>query len=1075
MSLELFDAAQHKVVPLLTGRKSEFFGRNEYETFDASDKHEEFWHSHKISPLLKVQSIVKNALDGLRCNAQFAKKLDDNMLNHDKHIPSIIRGRSIKESVMAFSSIDTFTPWKFEGIEDDAIIKICRELIDIVEIAHEKRERADDILEAGLGSRKRKMKVGAADTGCAAMQQGCDVAAAAGGDEESTSLDMLQNTAAKRMCTPPPNFQQESVSSQGSSAELQISTLARTPKIVAMYVEGGPLRIQEFLKGFIAELHGDSSVQASQQKWRLCKLVLLAYVRDNISDMCSGENSEGLEELLQWWQCICEEKRGLLFFYELDCMLKDKEPSALEGWNFDVQKAGKQYEACVFVLYRQVHEGMLKSNFLKKQWKQTVQAEWFEPLNTELAETLLDRADKFLRERSFVTTILGKLFETGSYIVFFRMDVLTARLVHEQCQIQHMLQTQRRSQTLQTAAVGEEKLSSMGVVDSAPPAAEIHIISKSAINFIVSSDKWHTWLSEGKSPSQVQVSEIVSDLQEIARLPPSLLEANEVPLSAAGSVKVEECIGAMQKKYEPGNEGSDAELDAETAADLASRTRERREKVNQILLAHVDARDFYLERLCGKGTLSVGVYVDSASGDERQVSSESIALVFVPNKSFNDHSEEDKDLLCPIRKCIMQEPVTCADGKTYERSAIERWAEINPSGPLTRMPLQVGGKLQYTPNVDIQERVAKFKKEKLAEFELLRQTFEGEDERRILCNRYGVELKDIDSEENTSRQQIDSAKAFFDRMVTRGAQSDPLACLTGPPASGKTITMQQIVYVAAEECIAQIKKGINVKTTEMLPLLPLFMRAAVLSKLISTCTRGSDEEVITLRQLVVLFLDYGIAQMIFENGAKTLILALFDVDQVLICIDGLDEAGKHQELVEGNIEHAVKEAMQQNRKLHVLLSTREHSYVHSRSCLRLGDFSVVYLQPLDDSRRQKLIQERLKHLPTEKVAMFQEQLKKIARKNPELMTSPFLLSLIIEIYKKDDAIPDQRVRLYSMQVEATVSRCITHRFDDNPEVRAAAQKLATKYLEILAFVCQLQMEERDFTLATCQGHIRELW
>ena len=81
---------------------------------------------------------------------------------------------------------------------------------------------------------------------------------------------------------------------------------------------------------------------------------------------------------------------------------------------------------------------------------------------------------------------------------------------------------------------------------------------------------------------------------------------------------------------------------------------------------------------------------------------------------------------------------------------------------------------------------------------------------------------------------------------------------------------------------------------------------------------------------------------------------------------------------------------------------------------------------------------------------------------------------MIEVYKKDSIIPKQRIELYAKQVQAIVSRCITNRINDTLEVRAAAQKLATKYLETLAFVCQLQLKERDFSLATCQGHMREL-
>jgi len=261
------------------------------------------------------------------------------------------------------------------------------------------------------------------------------------------------------------------------------------------------------------------------------------------------------------------------------------------------------------------------------------------------------------------------------------------------------------------------------------------------------------------------------------------------------------------------------------------------------------------------------------------------------------------------------------------------------------------------PNVEIKENFKKFKKDKLAELELLKQSAEGEDEKPLFRNRYGFRSKDGNprSKEFAEGKRIDSADEFLQCMVDESSAMG-LACLTGPPAFGKTVTMQQIVYAAAQKCLAQTNERVDIKSTQKLPLLPLFMRAAVLSEIMS----NSNEKMTTLRQLVELFLNDGIAQKIFPDGAKASILKLYDMDQVLNCIDGLDEAAEHQELVEGSIKHAVKSAAATDRRVHMLLSTTEHSYVHSRACLRLGDLSEVNLQPLDEYRRQKIITKRLK-------------------------------------------------------------------------------------------------------------------
>jgi len=93
IALELFDAGQHTVVPMLTGRKSENFGgRNEFEMIEESDTLEEFWQLQKMPPDLRVKSVVQQALKGLRCKKEFATrmKMDDKMLDHIPLIPSAV-------------------------------------------------------------------------------------------------------------------------------------------------------------------------------------------------------------------------------------------------------------------------------------------------------------------------------------------------------------------------------------------------------------------------------------------------------------------------------------------------------------------------------------------------------------------------------------------------------------------------------------------------------------------------------------------------------------------------------------------------------------------------------------------------------------------------------------------------------------------------------------------------------------------------------------------------------------------------------------------------------------------------
>jgi hypothetical protein len=392
-------------------------------------------------------------------------------------------------------------------------------------------------------------------------------------------------------------------------------------------------------------------------------------------------------------------------------------------------------------------------------------------------------------------------------------------------------------------------------------------------------------------------------------------------------------------------------------------------------------------------------------------------------------------------------------------------------------------------NKDIHDKIKEFKETKFGELNCMKQNAEGEDEKRILRNRHGYTAQTVGSTE-LQGEVFDSAKDLIvdgschmqptTEEALRGVTGKGLACLTGPPASGKTVAMQQIVYAAVKDCRAKME------TFGEMPLLPLFMRAAVLSKLmsdrfesVSASTLDAHLPVkheILLREVVEMFLAHGIKEGVFLEDSKQVILNLYDYDRVLIFIDRLDEAAAHQELLEMSIERAVRNAKHQKRRLHILISTREHSYVHSRACLRLGDFHVVHLHPLNEARQKTMIEGRI---PSEKVDTFCQQLTVIAGNHQELTTSPFLLSLMIEVYQKEDKIPTRRVELYEEQVKAIVSRCVLGKLKDDEDASGGLEdkkrEVATQYLEVLAFVCQMRLAKRDFKLAERTSHVQDLW
>eukprot|EP00936_MAST-01D_sp_MAST-1D-sp1_P002132 g2132.t1 len=63
------------------------------------------------------------------------------------------------------------------------------------------------------------------------------------------------------------------------------------------------------------------------------------------------------------------------------------------------------------------------------------------------------------------------------------------------------------------------------------------------------------------------------------------------------------------------------------------------------------------------------------------------------------------DFFCPITQEIMVDPVTAADGGTYERNAIMRWMSVRCSSPLTNLWLS---SKDLRPNAELLERMLRF-------------------------------------------------------------------------------------------------------------------------------------------------------------------------------------------------------------------------------------------------------------------------------------------------------------------------------------------------------------------------------
>ena len=351
--------------------------------------------------------------------------------------------------------------------------------------------------------------------------------ASASGDP--TFLRTLQQTVARGMCTPtnpermstPPPPARQSIS-QDSITESQPSTApgsparGNTPEAIAVLVPGDVGQFQEHLRTFIFPDKA-SGGQLVQQEWRFCVLVLISFLRDNISDMCKSKNQAEREFELQKWRYRCAEP-GEAFVKNFDRLLRAFKS---QDFGFDCQKLAavtRDWKFCIFLLDKIVSQKLQDDDQI--EWEEEVQKNWFDPENADAAAVFLDRAEPFLGatfggSKTRCANILGELVPANSYIVFFRMDALTSLLMREHCRVQHALDNKMQFQQVQAGAEHKRHLST----------------SINTVSLIVSSANWHECFSEHKHPSEARMTELVAGLQQIASLPTVLLDAQQVPVS----------------------------------------------------------------------------------------------------------------------------------------------------------------------------------------------------------------------------------------------------------------------------------------------------------------------------------------------------------------------------------------------------------------------------------------------------------------------------------------------------------------------------------------------------------------
>jgi hypothetical protein len=1158
MTLELHEQGRVCVLPLLIGSESATGRRSFYQDFDEYDDEQmsSFWPIQEVSKVLRVESVVKSALDGLRSEFHVAQGLHDKELKvkalsilHSPDGQLVNAGRSVWQTLQAFRSRQHFSTLKIVGEENDAVNKVIKVIKDVIKLlvppdiagAPEPPRSCTSLALFGPHDQGNTSQhfVPVSETSPAGFQRSHDQSRSASSGVTITRAHTLfsperdpgqfylvhsrhlsatasdNRLSASGDATFSGRERPQDVS-EGAAGSADTTTYQY--EVVAYLKKRGLQRIAERLSDELSleeidDLDHVKEERLNKIEWledaprkkllKLCREVTARLMSADDNDLSADDtisqgaftplaHSEGsydgegfesdgedvliaarnggdcakFQEHMQffikswrwhletdpaqessvlddtlWTRCmflwirfahdatldqrLCDKwlhattnspNQDRLLSILTEC-LSDSGTTHPRWSPVESGQCRKQYAAGISFTDMVVRHALRRNETSRKDWTDIVVRGWFNNTHEPFSDFLI-RANMFLNNPEHHIngmSIFEALVETQSYVVFTKMSGLAASLLF--------------------GYLEARKLD----LDSAGGAARGGRTLLHGFTSFVSSEG-HAFSLSRTGMHSLHV--IVQGLQGMVHLAHTCWEM-------MGPVKTAQAFLLLQEDHT-------VELDTQDALFLSKQkdvpwedgssyegrvAEERRMKVVRKIykndVSHGVIRN-YLEALRERW----GHYIDSATGERRRVDCQAVSLLLVKGKSLHDvcnsgGSTRQEDLICPIPQSIMQDPVKCSDGHTDERKHIEEHFEL-----------------------------------------ALEKRSTPEEERSIRRSRLGHDARDGDSTGSKEGGKTDADVPFYtaEKFLEIFLKEIRLACLTGPPASGKTVTMQQLVCTHAATSFDNIHR----RPQKDLALLPVFMRAAELPKLLS----DNDKRVKTMKDLVELFVSANIHGGTFDVGVKNLILELLDHGQVLIYIDGLDEAAQYQDLVERIIDGAVKE----NRNLHILLSTREHSYGHSRGCRRLGAFDVVNLPPLDQDRQRAMIEDRLSK---DKVGKFLEQLEAGAGKNPELATSPFLLSLIIEVYKEEGVIPTKRVELYDKQVKAIVSRCIHQRrlacierddekgslqiLEKDLAADADALEVGTDYLGTLAFVCQMRLAKRDFTLAASLRYEQELW
>jgi len=339
-----------------------------------------------------------------------------------------------------------------------------------------------------------------------------------------------QDVIASHFDSSPPSPSSDDVS--------EICTIPGSPlsdndeQILSVHVHNDVTKFRGDMKGVLEDFLSLHSGQQQHDKFKICEMLLVAFMRDKMA--LAGDS--GVFDNLECWQEKCEDPSENLIEHFHD-MMTELNPSVLHEIGYRFADGGKDNSSSVYVINWMVQHSPWQLAVMKrKDWMKHVVKQWFEALDTETTDTFLARSEAFLQKSvngaSWGGKILGKVIETQSYVVFFRVDSLSALVLREQWDLH---KTRDRRQVAHTSSTHDSCVSSQPARHSHEDHTSDSPFPSSSTTFpftissVVSSRNWHLCWGAGMSLpnlSLAQVRAIKLGLHVLARLPVQLLNAH---------------------------------------------------------------------------------------------------------------------------------------------------------------------------------------------------------------------------------------------------------------------------------------------------------------------------------------------------------------------------------------------------------------------------------------------------------------------------------------------------------------------------------------------------------------------